>query len=84
MSVRKRRSPVANVDAVQFIGWLDSLSHYDADVDGKTRLYINNVHPEPDIKRELRRYRHGHVVTLRAHTANRLSSYFNLKLEDMQ
>lgn len=84
MSVRRRKSPFDNVDAVQFIAWLDSLSTYDADVDGKTRLYINNVHPEPDIKREIRRYRHGHVATLRLSTANRLSSYFNLKLEDMQ
>lgn len=83
MSVRERRSPKGNVDAVEFITWLDSFSSHDDDVDGKQRLYINNVHPDEVVKRELRRYRHGQVLSIRTVTAERIATYFNLNLRDM-
>lgn len=83
MSAAGRRSPRANVDALLFVAWLDSLSTHEEDVDGRLRLYINNVHPDADTKRELRRYRNGHVATLRPSTVSRLLSYLNLNMEDL-
>lgn len=83
MSADRRKSPKSNVSAVELTAWLDQLSSLDHDVDGKTRLYINNVHPDPIMKRELRRYRNGQVRSLRPVTVQRVLTYFNLKLEDM-
>lgn len=84
MSAREQRhSPYVNIDAVQFIAWLDSLRTYEPDVSGVDHVFINGVHLDPAMKRTLRRYRNRHVQSVRTITASKLLKQLNLKLEDM-
>jgi hypothetical protein len=82
MSARKPRYPKDSLDALEFVKWLDSQREYSLDTDGTTRVYVNGVWLDPDFKRELRRYRNGHIVTIRTDTAKRLLSILNLSLGD--
>lgn len=84
MSARGRRSPKSNVNALEFIAWLDTRRKYERDVDNYERQYINGVWVDHDTRRELRRYRNGHIATLRISTITRILNKFNLTYEDYQ
>jgi hypothetical protein len=74
-----RRPPKENVDAQELVRFLDTHATLEADLDGVTRSYINNIRVDLITKRELRRYRNQHVLTVRPRTLNRLLSHFNLE-----
>lgn len=74
-----RRPPVQNVDALGLIQFLDSHATMEEDLDHVTRSYINGVWVDANTKRELRRYRHQHVLTVRPRTLTRLLTQFNLE-----
>jgi len=74
-----RRAPRENVDAQELVEFLDTHATLEADLDGVHRSYINNIRVDLNTKRELRRYRHQHVLTVRPRTLTRLLTQFNLE-----
>lgn len=78
----KHKSPKNNVDAGAFSAFLDAHKHRDLDLDDIERVYINNVWIDPTLKRILRRYRNGHIRTLRPAVATRILTQLNFTLED--
>ena len=74
-----RRSPRRNIDAADVVALLDSRATIEVDIDGVTRSYINGVWVTPTWKRQIRRWRNGHVRSLRPETLAELLNYFNLE-----
>jgi len=72
-----RRSPSRNVPADELIEFLDRYAIIDVGAD--PRSYINNVWVDPIHKREIRRWRNGHVRSVRPETARNLLNFFNLE-----
>jgi hypothetical protein len=74
-----RRSPKRNVTAAELVEFLDTYATIGVDIDRAQRSYINNVWVDAIHKRELRRYRNGHVRSIRPETLDQLLQHFNLK-----
>jgi hypothetical protein len=74
-----RRSPKRNVSAVELMEFLDTYATIGVDLDRTQRSYINNVWVDAIHKREIRRYRNGHVKSIRPETLQRLLDNFDLK-----
>jgi hypothetical protein len=79
VAAMKRRSPKRNVSAAELMEFLDSYATIGVDLDRTQRVYINNVWIDPIHKREIRRYRNGHVRSIRPETLELLLEHFNLK-----
>lgn len=76
-----RRRPFKNVDAGDFLAFLEGYLTRPLDLDGVRRTYLNGVHLDPSHRRELRRYRNGQVASVRPSTAHRIADHFNLTQE---
>jgi hypothetical protein len=76
---RSRKSPKRNVTAIELVAFLDAHATLNVDLDRTRRSYINGVWVDPLHKREIRRYRNGHVRSIRPETLEELLTYFNLK-----
>lgn len=74
-----RRSPKRNVPAVDLMAFLDSYATMDVGLDRTPRSYINNVWVDENHKRVIRRYRNGHVRSIRPESLTELLNYFNLE-----
>lgn len=76
-----RQRPHRNVPAAPFSAFLEGHLTRVVDLDGTRRTYLNGVWVDATHKRELRRYRHGQVATIRPATIDRLIHHFHLTKE---
>lgn len=73
------RSPRKNIPAADVVAYLDKHAIVDRDSDGVRRSYINNVWVDSTYKRIIRRWRHGHVRSIRPATVRILLDHFKLE-----
>jgi hypothetical protein len=78
----RRRSPRRNIPASTFVQWLDSHRRWGVDLEGYERPFINGFEIDKDTKREIRRWRNGHVLSIRPEVAQRIADMFNLTMEE--